>query len=321
MTLTQLKVFVLVARLGSVRGAATALGVSEPAVSQALTALRQSLGDQLLSRTPTGMELTGAGQRVLGIASQMVHLAGEAEDAVRQSHGAPELLRVVATSTIGHTVIPAMLQAFTARAGNVEVTLGIASTDEITALLQERLADVAFGPMLPSAAADGLTTTPLLRYRLVLAASRGHHLASAAAVRASQLRDAVWLVDPEGRDPQADVGRLLDRLGVDQDRIRVFPNQPAAWAAAADGAGVAPAVEHLLQRDVAAGQLAVLSVAEFPIERLWYVNSLGGERRRALVAKLHRFLSTPEAMHAMHRTDGGVPSSRFRPPVYVTIWS
>lgn len=321
MTLTQLKVFVLVARLGSVKGAATALGVSEPAVSQALTALRQSLGDQLLTRSATGMELTSAGQRVLGLASQMVHLAAEAEDAVRQSHGAPELLRVVATSTIGHAVIPALLQAFTARTNRVEVTLGIASTDEIVALIQERLADVAFGPSLAGAAAEGVTSTPLLRYRIGLAASRNHRLMAATTLRPTHLRDSVWLVDPDGNDPSSDVGQLLDRIGVAPERVRVFPNQPAAWAAAADGAGIAPAIEHLLQRDPAADRLAMLPVAEFPLERLWYVNSLGGERRRPLVGKLHRFLSTPEAMHSMHRPDGGVPSSKFRPPVYVTIWS
>ncbi len=54
MTLTQLNAFVLVARLGSVTAAANALGVSEPAVSQALAALRQHLGDQLVSRGPPG---------------------------------------------------------------------------------------------------------------------------------------------------------------------------------------------------------------------------------------------------------------------------
>ena len=46
MTLTQLNAFVLVARLGSVTAAANALGVSESAVSQALSALRLHLGDQ-----------------------------------------------------------------------------------------------------------------------------------------------------------------------------------------------------------------------------------------------------------------------------------
>jgi len=33
------------------------------------------------------------------------------------------------------------------------------------------------------------------------------------------------------------------------------------------------------------------------------------------------YLGTPEAMHLMRAPAGGVPPSRFRPPVYVTIWS
>ena len=72
MTLTQLNAFVLVARLGSVTAAANALGVSEPAVSQALSALRQHLGDQLVTRGPAGMTLTAGGSRLLSAASQIV---------------------------------------------------------------------------------------------------------------------------------------------------------------------------------------------------------------------------------------------------------
>ncbi len=322
MTLTQLKVFVLVARLGSVKGAAAALGVSEPAVSQALTALRQSLGDQLLTRTPTGMELTAAGQRVVGIASQMVHLSDEAEAAVRQSQGAPELIRVVATSTIGHAAAPALLQAFAARSGKVEVTLGIAATDEIAALLHERLADVALGPELPTARNDRISSEPVMRYRLVIAAAHTHHLAASTNVAPRQLRDEVWMVDPEGTDVRSPVGQLVQRIGVPAQHVRVFPNQSAACAAAAaEGAGVAPAVEHLLRRDPAHAGLTKLAVADFPLERLWYVSALSGERRQPLVSKLQRFLTTPEAMHAMHSGDGGVPAQRFKPPVYVTIWS
>jgi LysR family transcriptional regulator, low CO2-responsive transcriptional regulator len=36
---------------------------------------------------------------------------------------------------------------------------------------------------------------------------------------------------------------------------------------------------------------------------------------------LQRYLSTPDAMHAMHQADGGIPRSKFKPPVYVTLWS
>src|SRR5437660_1568697 len=50
MTLAQLQSFVLVARLGSVKAAAAELGVTEPAVSVAVAALRKELGDELFVR-------------------------------------------------------------------------------------------------------------------------------------------------------------------------------------------------------------------------------------------------------------------------------
>src|SRR6202171_1714195 len=150
-TLTQLEAFVLVARLGSVTAAARTLGVSEPAVSGALAALRQQLGDNLLERSPQGMALTAGGRRLVAIGSQMIALAAEAEDAIRQAQGAPDRLRVVATSTVAESVAPGPLAAFGARAGAVDVTLGVASSDEIPAVLQERLADVALGPQVSAA--------------------------------------------------------------------------------------------------------------------------------------------------------------------------
>lgn len=146
MTLTQLEAFILTARLGSVKAAAQVLGVSEPAVSGALAALRQHLGDPLIVRASGGMELTPGGKRLVGIASQMVNLAVEAETAVRGAQGGPELLRVVATSTVAELVAPAAVAAFTARVGSVEASVGLATTAEMSALLSERLATSDSGP-------------------------------------------------------------------------------------------------------------------------------------------------------------------------------
>src|SRR5262249_1766742 len=132
MTLTQLNAFVLVARLGSVTAAANALAVSEPAVSQALAGLRQRVGDRLAARGPKGMTLTTGGSRLLAPASQIVVLGAEAHAAVRAARGAPEQLRVVATSTIAELVVGPLMDAFTRRfAGSVEVSAGVAATSEM----------------------------------------------------------------------------------------------------------------------------------------------------------------------------------------------
>ena len=321
MTLTQLEAFVLVARLGSVKAAAQALNVSEPAVSGALAALRHHLGDPLVTRTAAGMTLTGGGQRLVSIASRMINLAAEAEVAVRQEAGAPERLHVVATSTVAEFAVPPLLDAFSAWVGQVDSSVGVASTSEMAALLQERLADAAIGPKLTGANALGLLSQPMFRYRLVVVAAPNHRLAGARGIHFRHLAYDDWFVDPAGQDPSAEVGALLDKLRVAPSRIRVFPSQTAALAAAAAGDGVAPAISHLVQRDIDSGRLVALDVVGTPIDLLWYASMLAGERRVPAASALRQFLSTPEAMQAMHRSDGGIPASRFRPPVYVTIWS
>jgi LysR family transcriptional regulator, low CO2-responsive transcriptional regulator len=315
MTLTQLNAFVLVARLGSVTAAANALGVSEPAVSQALTALRQHLGDQLVSRGPAGMTLTAGGSRLLGTASQIVMLGAEAHAAVRAAQGAPEQLRVVATSTIAEFVVSPLTEAFTRRfAGAIDVSAGVAVTDEMAVLVANRLADVAIGPSVARDPALPVVSEPIFRYRLVVVTAGQSRLPA----QVSQWR---WLVDPSGTDPGSDTGRLLAKLRIPDSRIGVFPNQTAAWAAAADGAGVAPAVEHLVTQQLRRGELSLVDLPGSSLDGCWHATLLERQHRSAAASSLRRFLSTPEAMHLMSAPATGVAPSRFRPPVYVTIWS
>ena len=315
MTLTQLNAFVLVARLGSVTAAANALGVSEPAVSQALSALRQHLGDQLVTRGPAGMTLTAGGSRLLSSASQIVVLGAEAHAAVRAAQGAPEQLRVVATSAIAEFMVSPLMEAFARRyAGPVEVSSGVAATAEMSVLVSNRLADVAIGSSPAGDPGLAVVTEPVFRYRMIVVT------AGQSVLRGSP-RQWRWLVDPSGTDPGSDTGQLLAKLGIPEDSIGVFPNQTAAWAAAADGAGVAPAVEHLVAQQVRRGELSLVELPAVPMEATWYVTVLERQRRSVAASALRRFLGTPEAMHLMRSPTAGVPPSRFRPPVYVTIWS
>jgi LysR family transcriptional regulator, low CO2-responsive transcriptional regulator len=194
-TLTQLNAFVLVARLGSVRAAASALGVSESAVSQAITALRQDLGDQLITRSQAGMTLTPGGTRLLGTASQIVVLGAEAHAAVRAAQGAPEQLRIVATSTFAEFVAGPLMEAFRRRfAGSVEVTTGVAASGEQAVLIGNRLADVAFGPGPADEHEMPIVSEPIFKYRLVVVAA-GNRLPRGPA------RQWRWLVDPSVTDP------------------------------------------------------------------------------------------------------------------------
>jgi LysR family transcriptional regulator, low CO2-responsive transcriptional regulator len=315
MTLTQLNAFVLVARLGSVTAAASALGVSEPAVSQALSALRQHLGDQLITRGPAGMTLTPGGSRLLSTASQIVMLGAEAQAAVRAAQGAPEQLRVVATSAFAEFVAGPLMEAFTRRfAGALEVSAGVAVSGEMAVLVANRLADVAIGPGVTGDPGLPVLSEPIFKYRLVVVTAAGARPRGAP----QQWR---WLVDPAGADSGSETGRLLAQLGIPESNIGVFPSQTAAWAAAAGGNGVAPAVEHLVSQQIRRGDLTLVDLPGIPIEATWHATMLERQHRSTAASAFRRFLGTPEAMQLMRSPSAGVPPSRFKPPVYVTIWS
>jgi LysR family transcriptional regulator, low CO2-responsive transcriptional regulator len=314
MTLTQLSTFVLVARLGSVKAAATALGVSEPAVSQALAALRQQLGDQLVTRTGASMRLTAAGTRLLPIASQMVALGADAEAAVRAGKGAPSQLRVVASGTVMEFVATPLVTAFAeGRAERIDATVGVAAVEEMPVLLTNRFADVALGPNLTPRPDDEMVSEPVFRTHLVVVAG--------AAPLPGNPRGWSWLVDQSGTDPAGESGRLLGRLRVPESRIRVFPNQTSAWAAAADGAGVAIAPSHLVTARLRRGELRVVNTSCTPTDATWYLTTLSPERRSIAAETFRHYLSTAAALRVMREPGAGVPPSKFRPPVYVTLWS
>jgi len=315
MTLTQLSAFVLVARLGSVKAAANALGVSEPAVSQALAALRKYLDDPLLTRGGGGMTMTPGGSRLLTIAAQMVSLGAEAESAVRSAKGAAEQLRLVAPSAIVEFVAGPLADAFTARSGGrIEVSAGLSATAEMAVLVSQRLADVALGPYLGADRSLGLVSEPIFRCRLVVLGSPEARLRGSPA-------SWPWLVDPSATDPDSDVSRLLRGLGVPESRLSVFPNQTAAWEAAGRGAGVSPGFGHLAVHQLRRRELHVVDVPGTPVEMCWHATTLPVDRRSPGAASLRHFLGTPEAMKLLRSPGAGVPPSRFKPPVYVTIWS
>src|SRR5919201_1258198 len=201
MTLAQLQSFATVARLGSVTAAARELGVSEPAVSGAVAALRRDLGDELYVRAGGGIELTAGGRRLVALAAEMLGLADQARRAVREARGEAALLRVVATSTVAEHVAAPLLDAFTRRTPNVEVSLAVQPAGALAAHVLERRADVALGPRPPGETAPGIESVPFLRWRLIVVAGPGHRLARRRELSPAALAGERWLLGPAGGQP------------------------------------------------------------------------------------------------------------------------
>jgi DNA-binding transcriptional LysR family regulator len=321
MTLGQLESFLTVARTGSVTGAARALGVSEPAVSGSVAALRRDLGDELFVRSAGGIELTAGGRRLAAAAAEMLGLMDKARREIRTTQGEKALLRVVATSLVAESVAGPLLAAFTRRMPNLEVELGVEPGERFAQLLLDRRADVTLGPRPGGEDASPVESVAFLRYRLIVVAGARHRLAGRRSVAPTALAGERWLVGPGGAGPGTDLGAFLARARVAPADVRAFPSEAAALDAAVAGQGVMLAVSHTVTDELRRGGLVRLDARGTPVEQLWHASTLAADRRTPGAWALRRFVTTPEATQAMLARGGGVPAERFRPAVYVTLWS
>jgi LysR family transcriptional regulator, low CO2-responsive transcriptional regulator len=314
-TFAQLRSFATVARLGSVSAAADALGVSEPAVSSAVAALRRDLGDALFIRAGGGIRLTPGGERLAAAAVEIIGLEDRLHREVAEARGERGLLRLAVAPAVSEYVSAPLLDAFTRRWATLEVAQEVAAPEDFAALLADRRADVALGPApRPASAIDAVA---FLRYKLVVVAGPRHPLARRHDIPLAALRGERWLVGPA----DAELARFFGERDIASPEQGAFSTEAAAQAAAAAGEGVMLAIAHTVLEPVRHGALVRLDVRGTPREALWHAATLSADRRSPVADALRRFVTTPDATQAIVARPGGVPAGRFRPPVYVTIWS
>lgn len=319
MTLTQLRTFALVARLGSMRAAAAALGVSEPAVSAAVAALRQNLGDPLVVRAEGGIALTAGGRRLAARADEIVGLADRARREVASAGTSPDFLRVVVTAAFEEHAATALADAFTRRSPGTAVELVRERPERLTACLVDRSADIVLGLRPAAVAGVSLDVVPFLRYQRVLVAGPGHGLGGDPVPMAALARQR-WLTGRAGIEESSEEGRWLAGLHR-LPALTCLPSETDALAAVLAGDGVMLALGHVVREDLRRGALVRLPVHGTPVHGLWCASTLGDRRATPGARALARFATTPDATAAMVAPAGSSRQARPVRPVHVALWS
>jgi DNA-binding transcriptional LysR family regulator len=317
MTFAQLRTFALVAELGSLRAAATALGVSEPAVSAAVAALRADLGDPLFRRTGTGISLTPGGRALATRARELVRLADRTRREVGQASTAGHL-RVLATAACAEHVAGAVVAAFTRRVPRTAVDLTVGSTDCAATALVEDVADIVLGVRPAPTVGHHLESVPFLRYERIVVAASGHPLGVRRRLGIADLAGYPWLTGPGGIEAGSEEERWADRVGP-VPVVEEHESEAAALAAVRSGSGVLLALGHAVADDLRRGTLIRLPVEGTPVTGLWWATVAGDGRTSSAARALQRFLTTPDATSAL--LSRPARQDRVKPTVRVELWS
>ncbi|WEX75739.1 transcriptional regulator CynR [Sinorhizobium numidicum] len=177
----QVRYFLAVAEHHSFTRAAEALHVSQPALSQQVRLMEDSLGVQLFDRSGRTTRLTDSGEVYL----QYVRRASqEFREAKRAIHDVNDLsrgaLRVAVTPTFTTYLVGPLVEAFHTRYPNITLNVREISQEHMEELLLADEVDVGIafaGTLTPDIELD-----PLLVETLALVVSTGHPLASETSV-------------------------------------------------------------------------------------------------------------------------------------------
>jgi DNA-binding transcriptional LysR family regulator len=149
LSLSQLRTFYWIARLGGFRRAAEHIHTSQPAVSARIAALEERLGVPLFDRQRGGAQLTAQGRQLLTYVEQISQILDAISENVAERSAIEATLRLGVSETIVHAWLPGYVAALSQRFPRVDIDLTVDVSVNLRAGLIERTLDLALlmGPV------------------------------------------------------------------------------------------------------------------------------------------------------------------------------
>ncbi|MFC5403561.1 LysR family transcriptional regulator [Cohnella soli] len=144
LNLHALRLFHVVAELGSVTKAAEKLNISQPAVTGQIKKLERELGLQLFAPRGRGILLTEAGQTIAAEANRLFSLEAHIEHSIaRLKDGTAGVLRIAATYLPANYLLPDLVASYKNRYPEVRVEIETVGSVKATELLLRYEVDLA----------------------------------------------------------------------------------------------------------------------------------------------------------------------------------
>lgn len=203
----QLEVLCAVIDIGTTSGAADALSVSQPAVSNMIRHIEDLVGFPLFQREKGRLIPT---PEALHIAQEAQHLFSQqkrVDQIIRQLRGGTiGKLNIIASPSLGYRMLPQMISEFTRTRPRMTLSLELGSVDEVVQKLVGGHADLGFSITLPRHSA--LSVRPMAQGDILCICPPDHELASSRIVKVLDLNHVRQISYSSG----SPLGQMIDAV-------------------------------------------------------------------------------------------------------------
>lgn len=206
--LRHLTCFLEVARLKSVSGAASMLGLSQPAASKTIQELEAILGVELFDRSRRNLVPTSFGEVFLRYAGASITALKQGMQSVTQAEAAVSIT-VGALPTVSARILPAAVTHFSAQRYGMKPRIITGPNGYIISQLRLGEVDLVIGRMAEPDAMKGFSFEHLYSERIALVVRPGHPLLQPSVFDIGAIVGFQILMPPPGSIIRPTVDRFL----------------------------------------------------------------------------------------------------------------
>ena len=264
MTIRHLKVFTAVADAGGMSAAAKKLHVSQPTVSQAIAELEKQYGVKLFERLSQKLYLTKEGELMLSFSRHILDSFEQMEEAMYQAVKKANL-RIGCSVTVGTCLIHDILEQAETRMPDVRFSVVVANSSEIERAILCN--EVDLGIVEGILKSSELLLTPVCEDELVVVCGSSHPLAKERTVTLDMLTGQEYISRESGSTERNQLEKIFEEHGLQLVRTFCSTNTEAIKNAIIRGRGIAVLSKRMIEKELAAGDIAVLNIEGVKVKR------------------------------------------------------
>lgn len=261
-----LNVFLAVAEKKNFSRAAEELHMTQPAISQYIRALEESIGTRLLERTNKYVRLNKAGEivyhhakEILGLYTNMQNLV---DDLTKKANGP---LSIGASYTFGEYVLPRIIARMQESYPDIQPTVTIGNTSLIADLVSTHQLDV--GIVEGHFKEQQLKVDRFAEDDMYVVSSPYHSLACQDSVKAEDLEHETWIVRESGSGTREATEKMFRSLNLSPAKQMNFSSTQPIKEAVEAGLGISLLSQWAIQKELRHGELKIVNIEGFPFRR------------------------------------------------------
>ncbi len=193
MKLRQLEIFLAVAEEQSFSRASRRLNTSQPALSRAVQSLEEELGAPLLIRETTQVRLTPEGERLEGLAMEILEKVEDTKREIRQMSGSTPHLDIGYIPPALDTFLQEVMDSACSRLPHLLLSLHDQTPEAQMRLMEKKKLDIGLVGSVCTEVESRFDLFSICRIPLRLAVSRRHPLADHERVKLADCKDEPFI--------------------------------------------------------------------------------------------------------------------------------